>query len=70
MAFALTYILLKPDVNAVDKLGSAWGIIIALGVLLPLVFVILGRAIEALGMVATDAAQRLSLIIPIIAAFI
>lgn len=46
------------------------GIIIALGVLLPAVFVILGRAIAAVGMVATDAAQRLSLIIPIIAAFV
>ncbi len=70
VAFALTWILLKPDVSGIDKLGGAWGIIIALGVLLPAVFVILGRAIEAVGMVATDAAQRLSLIIPIIAAFL
>ena len=53
-----------------NTLGSAWGIIIALGVLLPAVFVILGRAIESVGMVATDAAQRLSLIIPIAAAFL
>ena len=45
-------------------------IIIALGILLPAVFIILGRAIESVGMVATDAAQRLSLIIPIVAAFL
>ena len=70
VAFLLTLFLLKPDVSAIDTLGGAWGIIIALGILLPLVFVILGRAIEAVGMVATDAAQRLSLIIPIIAAFL
>jgi len=70
VAFLLTLILLKPDVNGINTLGSAWGIIIALGVLLPAVFVMLGRAIEAVGMVATDAAQRLSLIIPIIAAFL
>lgn len=70
IAFLLTLVLLKPDVSAINTLGGAWGIIIALGVLLPLVFVILGRAIAAVGMVATDAAQRLSLIIPIVAAFL
>ena len=70
VAFLLTLFLLKPEVDAISDLNSAWLIIIALGVLLPLVFVILGRAIEAVGMVATDAAQRLSLIIPIVAAFL
>ncbi len=70
VAFLLTWFLLKPDVSGMNALGGAWGIIIALGILLPAVFIILGRAIEAVGMVATDAAQRLSLIIPIIAAFL
>ncbi len=70
VAFLLTWLLLKPEVSSINTLGSAWGIIIALGILLPTVFVVLGRAIEAVGMVATDAAQRLSLIIPIIAAFL
>lgn len=70
VAFLLTWLLLKPDMSEMSTLGGAWGIIIALGVLLPAVFVILGRAIEAVGMVATDAAQRLSLIIPIVAAFL
>lgn len=69
VAFLLTWILLKPDLTAAADLGSAWGIILLLGVLLPLVFVILGRAIESVGIIATDAAQRLSLIIPIVAAF-
>lgn len=70
VAFLLTWVLLKPDTSGIDKLGNAWGIIIALGILLPAVFVILGRAIAVVGMVASDAAQRLSLIIPIIAAFL
>ena len=70
VALLLTWLLLKPDITGIDKLGGSWGIIIALGILLPTVFVILGRAIAAVGMVATDAAQRLSLIIPIIAAFL
>ena len=70
VAFLLTWVLLQPNINGVGELGGAWGIIIALGMLLPAVFIILGRAIEAVGMVATDAAQRLSLIIPIVAAFL
>jgi drug/metabolite transporter (DMT)-like permease len=70
VAFLLTWFLFKPDVSGMGDLGGAWAIIIALGVLLPAVFIILGRAIEAVGMVATDAAQRLSLIIPIVAAFL
>ena len=70
VAFLLTWFLLKPDVSGMNALGSAWAIIIALGILLPAVFIVLGRAIESVGMVATDAAQRLSLIIPIVAAFL
>ena len=70
VAFLLTWFLLNPDVSGLSTLGSAWGIIIALGILLPAVFIILGRAIESVGIVATDAAQRLSLIIPIVAAFL
>lgn len=70
VAFLLTWFLLKPEISEVSTLNDEWGTIIALGVLLPTVFIILGRAIEAVGMVATDAAQRLSLIIPIAAAFL
>ncbi len=70
VAFLLTWFLLMPDVSGISTLGNAWGIILALGILLPTVFIILGRAIASVGMVATDAAQRLSLIIPIIAAFL
>lgn len=70
VAFLLTWWLLNPEISAAAELGSAWGIIFALGILLPLVFVILGRAIEYVGIIATDVAQRLSLIIPIVAAFL
>ena len=70
VAFLLTWFLLKPDVSGMNALGGAWAIIIALGILLPAIFIILGRAIESVGIVATDAAQRLSLIIPIVAAFL
>ena len=71
VAFLLTWLLLQPDITQVQSLNTAvWGIILALGILLPLVFVLLGSAIAAVGIIATDAAQRLSLIIPIVAAFV
>ncbi|WP_201549670.1 EamA/RhaT family transporter [Psychrobacter fjordensis] len=70
VACLLTWFLLKPDASGMSTLGSTWGVIVALGIMLPAVFIILGRAIESVGMVATDAAQRLSLIIPIVASFL
>lgn len=71
VAFLLTWGLLKPDLSGIGTLTTAsWSIILLLGILLPLIFVVLGRAIESVGIIATDAAQRLSLIIPIVAAFV
>ncbi|XXQ67789.1 EamA/RhaT family transporter [Neisseriaceae bacterium B1] len=40
-----------------------------LGVLLPTVFIIMGRAVQTAGIVRADAAQRLSLFLPVLAAF-
>lgn len=68
VAVLLTLLLLKPDIQGVKNLGSAWGVIVALGILLPSVFVMLGRAISTAGMIKADAAQRLSLVIPIMTA--
>ena len=56
IAFLLTWLLLKPDIKGLQTLDDSWGIIILLGILLPTVFVILGRAISVVGMVSTDAA--------------
>lgn len=71
VAWGLTWLLLTPDVSALTTVSVAWWwIVLALGGLLPSVFIMLARSIEAVGIVATDAAQRLSLIIPIVAAFV
>lgn len=71
VAVALCWWLLKPvlpaSLAALARLP--WGIFLALGVLLPTIFVVMGRAIEGAGMVRADAAQRLSLFLPIVAAF-
>ncbi|MDO5090750.1 MAG: DMT family transporter [Cardiobacteriaceae bacterium] len=68
VCIALTLLLLKPSLNR-EALLQGWGLFAALGVLLPSVFIFMGRAIEHIGIVKADAAQRLSLFLPIIAAF-
>lgn len=49
--------------------GPAWPVLIALGILLPSLFLVLATSVEHTGIVITDAAQRLSLLISLIAAF-
>lgn len=67
MAITLSFFLLKPTFPT-DLSTLPWGVFLALGVLLPSIFVVMGRAVEYAGIVKSDAAQRLSLILPIIAA--
>lgn len=68
VCIGLTFFLLKPAMNSA-VLMREWWLFAALGILLPSVFIFMGRAIEHIGIVKADAAQRLSLFLPIIAAF-
>lgn len=67
-AIGLSYFSFSPDVSAIGK-NSAWEIYIPLAILLPCVFLILAASIKNIGIVKTDIAQRLSLFIPILAAY-
>lgn len=69
-AITLTVLLLSPKPLEVITHGStsSYALIIALGVLLPSVFIIMAKAVQHAGIVLSDAAQRLSLVIPLIAA--
>ena len=68
-ALVLCYFFFSPDLTAVG-VDAPWGIYISLGVLLPSVFLFLAASIKYMGIVKTDAAQRLSLFIPILAAWL
>lgn len=68
-AFALALLHPHPDVLITAHSAEAWRILIALGILLPSIFLVLARAVATAGVVRTDAAQRLSLVISLIAAF-
>ncbi|CAI2768553.1 DMT family transporter [Flavobacterium collinsii] len=69
VALALCYFTYSPNLNEVDA-TAPWSIYIAIGVLLPVVFLFLVASIKNMGIVKTDAAQRLSLFIPILAAWL
>ncbi|MGT3004300.1 EamA/RhaT family transporter [Pasteurella multocida] len=74
VALSLSYFLLKPDFKGlgfsefVAQIDNA-PVFFALGILLPTVFIVMSKAVEYAGIVRSDAAQRLSLFLPIVAAF-
>ncbi|MEE3671287.1 EamA/RhaT family transporter, partial [Actinobacillus pleuropneumoniae] len=71
---SMTYFLLNPDfkgqtvVDIVANNPSSY-LFFALGFLLPTIFLIQAKSLEFAGIIRTDAAQRLSLFLPILAAF-
>ena len=75
VAISLSYFLLKPDFKGLQfteylAQSDSTPIFLALGILLPTVFIIMSKAVEFAGIVRSDAAQRLSLFLPIVASFI
>jgi len=68
MAIILTWIFLKPQLQNLQNAPIVTYSMLAL--LLPALFVILAVSVRLSGIVRTDIAQRLSLFIPIIAAFL
>ena len=67
-ALILCYGFFIPDLRIVTA-DSPWILYISIGILLPSVFLFLVASIKHIGIVKTDAAQRLSLFIPILAAW-
>ena len=68
-ALFFCYFSFSPDLTTLGT-SSPWGIYIPIGILLPSIFIFLAASIKQVGIVKTDAAQRLSLFIPILAAWL
>jgi drug/metabolite transporter (DMT)-like permease len=68
-ALIFCYLSFSPDLSNLRTLAP-WGIYIPIGILLPAIFLFLAASIKQVGIVKTDAAQRLSLFIPILAAWL
>ncbi|MCI9844881.1 EamA family transporter [Flavobacterium pectinovorum] len=67
-AILFCYFTFSPNLDEVTA-SAPWNIYLSIGVLLPVVFLFLAASIKYMGIVKTDAAQRLSLFIPILAAW-
>ena len=68
-ALIFCYFFFRPDLKDFGT-SAPWKIYVPIGILLPTVFLFLAASIKQVGIVKTDAAQRLSLFIPIIAAWL
>lgn len=69
MAGGLCWLLLGPKPATLLQSSAPWPLLLTLGLLLPSVFLIMAKAVQQAGIVLSDVAQRLSLLLPLIAAF-
>lgn len=70
IAGALVALMLQPSLSLLHGPTAPWPALIGLGLLLPTIFVALGASVRHAGIVRSDAAQRLSLLISLLAAFV
>lgn len=61
--------MLDPPLDALRAPGTPWPALIVLALVLPSLFLVLAAAVRRAGIVRTDIAQRLSLLLSLIAAF-
>ncbi|BDU16958.1 EamA family transporter [Lysobacter auxotrophicus] len=68
-AAALCAWLLRPPLDSLTHPDTPWVALLGLAVVLPSLFLVLGASVRAAGIVRTDVAQRLSLLLSLAAAF-
>lgn len=70
VAGASTWWLLQPNLgNLTHATPATWTVLLLQGMLLPSMFWVLAGAVKYAGVVRTDAAMRLSLLLPLVASF-
>lgn len=70
VAATMTAVVLQPPLDALRAPHAPWLSLLALAVVLPSIFLVLGRAVAVAGIVRSDVAQRLSLLLSLAAAFL
>jgi len=68
-ASALCALLLRPPLASLGRAGAPWPALVGLAVVLPSLFLVLAASVRRAGIVRTDIAQRLSLLLSLLAAF-
>ena len=70
VAATLTAMVLRPPLASLQSGHAPWLALLGLAVVLPTIFLVLGRAVAEAGIVRSDVAQRLSLLLSLLAAFL
>jgi len=70
VAGAFTALILQPSMETLHQPGAPWLALVGLGILLPTIFLALAASVRHAGIVRSDASQRLSLLISLLAAFL
>lgn len=68
-ASMLCFFWFKPNLADISLAHTPWWLIIVLGVFLPSVFYLLAKSLETAGILKTEVAQRLSVVLSLIAAY-
>ncbi|WP_341678478.1 EamA family transporter [Niveibacterium sp. SC-1] len=69
-AATLCFFLLDPPLARLSQDGTPWPSLLGLAVVLPSLFLVLAVSVRRAGIVLTDIAQRLSLLLSLLAAFV
>lgn len=69
IASLLCFFWFKPDLSHISPSNTPWWLILSLGVLLPSVFLCLSKSLQSTGIVKTEVAQRLSVVLSLGAAY-
>ncbi|WP_060464642.1 DMT family transporter [Acinetobacter sp. LMB-5] len=68
-ASLLCFLWFQPNIQHVSIVHTPWWLILALGVILPSIFLCLAKSLEYAGIVKTELAQRLSVVLSLLAAY-
>ena len=68
-ASLLCFLWFQPDIQHVSIQHTPWWLIFALGIILPSIFLCLAKSLEYAGIVRTELAQRLSVVLSLLAAY-
>lgn len=68
-ASVLCFLWFKPDLQHISVIDTPWWLIVVLGVLLPSIFLCLAKSLQYAGIIKTEIAQRLSVVLSLLAAF-
>ncbi|TNL48383.1 EamA family transporter [Acinetobacter bereziniae] len=69
IASLLSYLWFKPDLVHISISNTPWWLIVALGIVLPSIFFCLSKSLQSAGILRTEIAQRLSVVLSLLAAY-